>query len=126
MIVLDSNVWISLLNVDDSQHKRAKRIFKTLKRKIVIPEYVILETATLLAQKVNKEAADEFINNAINNKDIEILPSFGAFFNEIINFYLAGRNGELSFVDYSLLYLSQRMEIITFDKVLKRELKKIL
>ncbi|MFQ6049727.1 MAG: type II toxin-antitoxin system VapC family toxin [Candidatus Paceibacterales bacterium] len=125
MVILDSNVWISFLNIDDYDHKKAERVFRKLKEKIVLTEYILLEVVTIISQKISKDLADSFIRTVIDNKDIEILASSKEFLDEIIKFYLSKKNKNLSFVDYSLLYLSQKTEIITFDKILKKELKKL-
>lgn len=126
MVILDSNLWVAFLYTKDPNHKKAERIFENLKEKIIVTEYIILEVATIISQKVSKKVADDFIEDVIDNRDIEVLPSSKEFLDEIIKFYLSKKNENLSFVDYSLLYLSQKMEVITFDKVLKRELKKSL
>ncbi|MBU4298483.1 PIN domain-containing protein [Patescibacteria group bacterium] len=126
MVILDSNIWIALLNIDDSNHSKARQLFREIKEKIVLPEYIILETATLLSQKISKKSADDFIKNVIDNKDIEILPSSKEFLEKVIEFYLSKRIEKLSFVDYSLLYLVPKVRVITLDKVLKREIEKLL
>ena len=125
-ILLDSNIWIGLLNVDDLYHKKAGTLLKKIKEKIILPEYVILEVATIISQKVNKETSNDFIRNVIDNKDIEIFSSSREFLGEVMNFYLSNKEKKLSFVDYSLLYLSKKMEVLTFDKNLQKEIKKLL
>ncbi len=122
MIILDSNIWIAFLNVDDVNHKKAEKIFEETKEKIILTEYILLETVTVLSQKVDKEVSDRFIDGVVNNRDIEILPSSEEFLNGVIKFYLPKKNKNLSFVDYSLLYLSKKIKVITFDKTLQREI----
>lgn len=126
MVILDSNIWIGLLNVDDSCHKKAKVLFKKITETIILPEYVILEVASIISHKVGKRKSDNFIKGVINNRDVEVFPSSREFFGEVINFYLFKKSEKLSFVDYSLLYLAQKIKVLTFDKNLRKEIKKLL
>ena len=123
MTVLDSNVWIALLDKDDSLHPRAQRIVNELKDTIALPEYVILEVTTVLSQKAGKLFADSFLQKVCANRDIQIIASSKQFLDEVIEFYLSQSKGKLSFVDYALLYLSRRMKILTFDSDLEKALK---
>lgn len=125
MVILDSNVWIAFLNKNDSNHKKADEIFNKLvnkREKIIITEYILLEVVTVLSQKVGKKLADQFIEIAGNTKRIEIISSSADFLNDVLAFYLKQKNRNLSFVDYSLLYLSRQYEILTLDKELKRKI----
>lgn len=125
MMVLDANVWIAFLNPDDSNHHKAQKIFSTTQGGIGIPEYVLLEVITILAQKMGKDTADKFLQMARASKDVGILPSSKEFLDEVMQLYLSRTNGKLSFVDYSLLYLSGKTNVVTFDKDLKKELAKM-
>ncbi|MBI3458940.1 PIN domain-containing protein [Candidatus Azambacteria bacterium] len=125
MVILDSNIWIALLNTNDSNHQKAVKIFKGISKSIILPEYVLLETVTILCQEVDKRTADEFIKYTANNKDIEIYGSSVTLLHQITNFYLSQKNEKLSFVDYSLLYFSQKMRVETLDVNLKKEINQI-
>jgi len=124
-VLLDSNIWIAFLYKKDPNHKRAEEIFEGIKERVVLTEYLFLEIVSVISKKVGKKVADDFIKNVIDNRDIEIFPSSQEFLGEIIKFYLSKKIEKLSFVDYSLLYLAQKMKVITFDETLKRELKKL-
>ena len=118
-VILDSSVFIAYLNENDSQHKKALLIFKNLSvESILISEYVLLEVLTVIQNKVSKSQALKFKNFIIENFSDSILRS-DDFFGD--TFDLFGENsGKLSFVDVSLLVLSKKYEVITFDKNLKR------
>ena len=122
MMILDSNVWIAFFNPDDSNHHEAQKIFSKTQEKIGLPEYVLLEVTTILAQKMGKDIADQFLQMARASKDVGILPSSKEFFDGVIQLYLSKTNKKLSFVDYALLYLSSKTNVVTFDKDLKKEL----
>ena len=125
MMVLDSNVWIAFFNPDDSNHHEAQKIFSKTQEKVGLPEYVLLEVTTILAQKMGKDIADQFLQMTRASKDVEILPSSKEFFDGVIQLYLSKTNEKLSFIDYSLLYLSSKRNVVTFDKDLKKELAKM-
>lgn len=125
MMVLDSNVWIAFLNPDDSNHHKAQKTFSTTQGQVGIPEYVLLEVITILAQKMGKDTADKFLQMARASKDVDILPSSKEFLDGVIRLYLSRTNGKLSFVDYALLHLSSKTNVVTFDKDLKKELAKM-
>jgi len=125
MIILDSNVWVSYLDKDDSQHKKAKKIFREISDIVVVPEYVIIEVCTVLLKKTCKETANNFIKIAFNNQNTEVL-FFGEFiFNRFINNFKDIKNKKLSFIDTSLLYLSKSYQVVTFDKDLEKAIKKL-
>jgi predicted nucleic acid-binding protein len=125
MIILDSNVWVSFFNKNDSTHSRAKQLFSTLREKVLVPEYIILEVATIISQKIDKQAAGIFIEYVGNNLDVKVQASSKEFLDEVVHFYLEKKDRQLSFVDYSLLFLSQTFAIITFDKRLANAIKKL-
>lgn len=61
-IIFDTNVWIALFNENDAHHEKAKQLFLGSET-IYIPEYVILETTTVLQLK-------PFYKNANSNRTI--------------------------------------------------------
>ena len=122
MTIFDSNIWVALFDEDDSFHSRAKEIVEKAKGKIILPEYIVLEVTTVLARKAGKSIADAFLLKTSANADIDILPSSQHFFEEVVRFYLDKTNPKLSFVDYSLAYLSSSFQIVTFDQILESEI----
>lgn len=125
MIILDSNVWISFLDKNDSQHKKAEKIIEKINCDIVVPEYVVIEVCTVLLRKTDKKTADAFIEIAFNNQNIKILFSNEHFFNLFVGNFKNVQNKNLSFIDTVLLYLSKTYEVITFDKDLKKMIDKL-
>lgn len=124
MIILDSNIWIAYLNKNDNQHNKAVSFFDKIKENILITEYIILEVATVLSMRIDKETADSFIDFVTNNQDIEVMSSSDKFFKKTLDFFLKYKNGNLSFVDVSLLMLSKKFQVFTFDRDLEREIVK--
>ena len=124
MIILDSNVWISFLDKNDNQHKKAKKIIDKIDCDIVVPEYVIIEVCTVLLKKTNKKIANGFIEIAFNNQNTEILFCDEYFFNNVVDNFINLDGCKLSFIDIAILYLSKNYKVITFDKNLEKAIKK--
>ncbi len=125
-MILDTSVWIAYLNIDDSQHAKARTLFASLKPNtvIIIPEYIYLEIVTILALRMSKVFSINFMNAVSNNSGIRLLPTDPDFFEKVIEVFRKIRSKQISFADASLVYLSTKYPVITFDKQLQKELKK--
>lgn len=123
MIILDSNIWIAYLNKADSTHQRALKIFqKTNVKGILITEYLLLEIATVLKQIRGYKFAQEFIQ-LLTDENISFVESKN-FYAKTLLLFQSLKENKLSFVDVSLLHLSQKYEVQTFDKNLRKVLTK--
>ena len=126
-ILLDSNVWIARLNREDSQYAKAMAVFKQVeehKSMIILPEYVIVEVCTIVAMRSGKETVKTFLQTARDNALVTILPSTPSFLEQVMDFFIARQDRHLSFVDVSLLLLSESYTVTTFDKKLEKEIQK--
>ncbi len=124
MMVIDSSVWVALYNESDSQHKKAIEAGHSFSQ-VVLTEYIILETSTLLLKKVGEAASEKFLEFALDNSEVTVLCSSVDFFHDVIRLFRKLKNKKLSFVDVSLLYLSRTHEIVTFDAALEKEIRKL-
>jgi predicted nucleic acid-binding protein len=120
MTIFDSNVWVALFHEHDSLHDRAVSVLSTIVAPLIVPEYVIVETCTVLERTAGKIAADTFIDYLENTENVEILYSNFSVLNETLRFYQAHPHRGLSFVDVALLHFSSTHLVITFDAALKR------
>lgn len=128
MILLDSNIWIGFFSKDDNLHTSAVEIFEALQqssKKILITEYVILETTSVLSQRVGKELANAFINRIDNSDRVIIQPSSSKHFKHLVYFYTQSSYSKLSFVDHHLLLLSKLFEVKTFDRELAKLIREV-
>lgn len=123
--ILDSSVWVALFSQYDSQHTKAWKILKGVRSRIVIPEYIILEVVTVLAQRASKKCADMFLERMCDNSDIDILHVEENHFYSFCEAYRQLPDGKLSFIDCALACLAKEYEIITFDTHLKKSLSKM-
>jgi len=120
MLILDANIWIAVLNTDDSQHSKASRIFEEIRETVVIPEYILIEVVNVLTLRLEKKVADQFLQMALNSSDVEIWYSSENFTKEMTRHFLANSHKKLSFQDQSLLYFSQAHKVVTLDKALAK------
>lgn len=120
-VIFDTNVWIGLLDEDDSLHRQAKSMLNTIKAKIIVPYCVAMEVANILVARVSKEEANQFLFHIINNQDIELVDN--DFVKDIV--FFGSFDKKMSFTDYSLISLARDKgyELITFDKSMKKFMK---
>lgn len=123
MMILDSSVWIALYNEADSQHAKAVRLAASFSD-IALTEYVLLETATLLRAKAGDETAEYFLEYALDNADVAILYASRELFGDTVSLFRQMKGAKLSFVDASLLHLSDTHEVVTFDAALEKAIRR--
>jgi len=117
--IFDTNIWVALFNENDAHHKAAQELF--LQNEIIyIPEYIILETTTVLQLRASKQKADLFAEMVTNTEQLEILYTTNSFFQSVLKLFQQKNDKKLSFVDCSLLLLSKDYKIHTFDEALKK------
>ncbi len=121
-LILDTNIWIAYLEKADSQHEKALHVFDLIDQKIWIPEYVLIEILNFLVIKVGKNRADEVLTMFFHNRDLEILWNSEEFRAQLLSFFVSNKFEKLSFVDQSLLFLSKKYKVVTFDKVLAKRI----
>ncbi|MSU74983.1 MAG: PIN domain-containing protein [Candidatus Magasanikbacteria bacterium] len=125
MIILDSSVWVAYMNELDNQHAAAAKVMTEVILPVVVPEYIMVETCTVLTAKANKELAVFFLNFISDNNNCDILFSNEVWARRVINFFKTEAPATLSFPDTALLYLARDYTVITFDKQLARAIKKL-
>ena len=121
-IILDSSVWVAFLHDTDSQHGRALTLLAQLDDDIIVPEYVVVEVATILKRKKKTDEAKRFVHRILNEKIQSFLPA-DALVREAATLF-CGRTDTLSFTDTALLVLSERYHVITFDMHLQKAINK--
>ena len=61
-IIFDSNVWIGYFNTTDTTHAQAVAYFKKYSEQtVILTEYVLLEVATVLKQKIGDAATNKIL-----------------------------------------------------------------
>lgn len=122
--LIDSNVLVAFFHEDDSLHEKALKATFATPRPLIIHEYVMLETATILMLRAGKALADTFIRTVLGNADFSILHSTTPTFLLAIKSFMGSKTKQLSFADAALLALSPAYSVLTFDDALNRAIKK--
>lgn len=74
-ILLDTDSLVALVKEDDSNHRRAVRIYKKLKGKkagFFLSPFTVAETATVLSYKLSHQRAKEFLKK-MRTTDLPVL-----------------------------------------------------
>ena len=123
-IILDSSVWIAFFRQDDSLREKAKRTLSGLRgMTIVVPEYVLVEVATALKRKGYEEAAKKFVAEVMKDGQHTFLPAGEHMAGSTAELFLTRQRDGLSFTDTTLLLLSEKYQIVTFDRGLLKAIK---
>jgi predicted nucleic acid-binding protein len=122
--LMDSNVLVAFFNEDDSLHEKALKVTLAAPRPLIVHEYVVQETATILMLRAGKVLADAFILTVLGNADFSILHSTAPTFLLTIKNFIGSKTKQLSFTDSALLALSKQYSVLTFDDALNRAIKK--
>lgn len=120
--ILDTNVWVSSLCLQDTNHKVAQIIIERIPAEQIIPDVVFYEVLTVLKLKIDLEIAFNFMEFVKNNVDITIKLYYENN-RTLAELMLDKRFIKLSYVDILLLYLSKEYTIVTFDKELVKAIE---
>ena len=121
-VIVDSSVLVAAFHVKDSLHEMGAAVVADAQKPVLVPEYVAIETAGVLALRAHDKVAKEFIQVLLEGGDLQVLRlphdhfySTAAYFSET--------KSRLSFVDCSLAVLSRDFDVLTFDKTLTKAIK---
>jgi len=122
-IFIDTSALIAFMNQDDEFHKDSFKIFSQLlaqRSKIIISNYILLETMVILKNRIGIEAVKVLKN--------DILPVIQTCWvdeemhNFCLNAQIAFGRQKISFVDYTSFEIMRRLDIkqaFTFDSHFK-------
>lgn len=122
--IFDSNVWVGFFHKNDTLNARAHALIDAHHGVFVMPDFIFAETATVLKRTAGFTFAEKFITLTLQNVDVHILGT-GLNFTSFVAAFLGSRKNKLSFTDTSLLSLAREYEIVSFDKELVREVKRV-
>jgi predicted nucleic acid-binding protein len=124
-IIIDSSVWISAFNKEDSNNKKALSYESYFENEQWMPDIIFYEVLSVLKNKIkDRSLLNDFVDYTKNNGNISIR-LFYEYNREVLKTFIYEKSGTLSYVDALLVYLSHEYTILTFDKDLKDEIKKI-
>ncbi len=122
-MIADTSFLISFYDKDDSNHSRAVELMRQYEKgRILINDYVIGETATVLLYKKGFDAALRFISIIEETGTFKIIHMGNPDFDSCISTFKKQKN-QLSFIDASVVYLAQLLGegIATFDENMLKE-----
>mgnify|MGYP001558614600 FL=1 len=120
MILIDTSVWIALIDSQDSCHSRAKDIVKDIFHEDVgIFDHIYGEILTVLRNKTSNEKCLKFVEYLKYTKININFCSKESFFMAQEFFF---RFRKISFIDSLLMAFAKEInsDLITFDKELKK------
>ena len=122
--IFDSNIWIAFFAESDPTHKQAVKIINNLTddEELFITELIISEIATVLKIRYSQDAMRIFLDHVYNSANIRII-SLSEYFHQTIDLAKELNDKKLSFTDMTLLFLSEKYQIETFDKNLKKKIR---
>lgn len=127
IIFVDSDVFVSVLRKDDSNHQKAKRLYLQLEKlnvSFATSNYVFAEVITVISQKIGHKIALEFISNM---RSLDSIYNFIRVTPEIeemaIEIFKKQTSKNVSFVDCTNMALIKHdnlTAIFSFDEIYKK------
>lgn len=123
-VFLDANYLCALYNNNDSLHQKAKEVTIQLEDKaLIISNFILLETYTVLSQRASKEKAVIFGNFVRSYNPYEIYWIEKNFEEEVWEIFKSIKDKNFSYVDASILAVIKKEKIkylLTFDDYFKK------
>lgn len=120
MIMIDTSVWVALLDKGDSLHKKAKDAVRNVQpNQLKIFDHIYIETLTVIRNKVSDFYCEQFIK-FLKNCNLEINLTSRKILT--LATFLFFQFKKLSFPDCLIMASAKinKAELITFDKALKK------
>ncbi len=122
-VIFDTNVWVASIISGDSLHQKSIELLKKYDSIIYLSEDIVSETITVLKRYGEIEKAKKFVELIYSNSDFGIITA-ADYYQDTLAYFLKSDDKHLSFVDMSLVVLSKKYKIESFDKELRRVLEK--
>ena len=121
MIVLDTSFVLAWQNERDAHHAAARGLADQLRAEVwgraLLPEYVIMEVATVHAVRRSLAAAVATCDLLLRAREIDFVPS-SALFEETLTVFRSQGSAGLSFADASIVATARALgarHVATFD-----------
>mgnify|MGYP001033911686 CR=1 FL=1 len=125
-LFLDTNVFVSFLNQNDSNYEKAVRVFhKAVKNdfEIYASDLVIYEALTVLSLRAGKKIAVGFGKLVFDKKQIGLIETSKQVRKKAWKIFRKTRSKNISFIDCCLAaqaLLDKKPKLVTFDKRLAK------
>ncbi len=118
-LFVDTNYLCALYNRSDSLHERARNISPSLHEfRIVISNFILLESYTVLSQRVSKNHVITFKEDMYNEKYYRIYWIQKSLEDEVWDIFRSIKDKNFSYVDASILAIIKKKKIphlLSFD-----------
>lgn len=115
MIFVDTSAWYALKATDDRFHDDAVSFYDVLKSgrhgSLVVSDYILDETATLLMNTKGGEVATPFLDEALASKSVRVIWVDPDLFHEAAKTFKNGSQRKWSFTDCTSFQLMHRLKI---------------
>ncbi len=119
-LFVDTNYLCAFYNESDSLHKKAKDFSLSLQKfHVIISNFILLESYTILSQRVSKNHALIFKKDMYSKKYYSIYWITKALEEQVWNTFISIKNKNFSYVDASIIAVMQKEKIkhlLSFDK----------
>lgn len=122
MIVLDTSFLVAYKNDRDDHHGRAMDVVEDLVGgrwgRVLLPEYVLAETATVLGGLVDLDAAVEMAHALLTSREIDLIPCARLLLDGL-DIYERQDRFRLSFFDATIVAVARVAgadHVATFDR----------
>lgn len=126
MIVLDTSFLVAWANEQDAHHAAATQARSRLTEGAFgpapLPEYVLLETATVLAARKDLASSVRFCEALLDSREIELV-ACAPFLLDAMRVFRAQKRFQLSFTDAAIVAIGRTRgasHLATFDDALAR------
>ncbi len=123
MIFVDTSAWYALKATDDRFHDEAVTFYDTLKTgrhgSLIVSDYVMDETATLLMNTKGGRTASGFLDEALGSKSVRLIWIDPELFHQAATTFKTGSERGWSFTDCTSFQLMHRLNIreaFVFDR----------
>ncbi len=123
MILVDTSAWYALKTTDDRFHDDAVKFHDVLitgqHGSLIVSDYILDETATLLMNTKGIETAAGFLDEALQSKSVRLIWIDPELFHQATRTFKSGGDREWSFTDCTSFELMHRLKIreaFAFDR----------
>ena len=118
-MIVDTVVWIAIKYKRDKYHAKARKTFPELikTKKIVVTDYIVIETYAFLLRKVSSKIALETLDMFMSSNQIQIITNDSTTFEN--TYHIIKQYESLSFTDSNIVYLMRENkinEVYSYDK----------
>jgi uncharacterized protein len=115
LIFVDTGAWYALRATDDRFHDDAVGFYDSLKAgrhgSLVVSDYILDETATLLMKTKGGSIATDFLDQARGSRSVRIIWVDPELFHEAVRVFKTGSSRGWSFTDCTSFQLMHRLKI---------------